>query len=120
MKRTLILLVMMLALSCLLTGTTTATATPPWDPDPADGTGEGDDGDHPWGGDRVIGTGSGSITTRTVYTTALTGNTALDLFIFNVLNAAFYPKPTNQDQYEILNSRTYTGNRYRLTREVAR
>jgi hypothetical protein len=119
MKRTLILLVMALALACLLAGTTTAIATPPWDPDPTDGTGEGDDGDHPWGGDRVIGTG-GTTTTRTVYTTALTGNTAIDLFIFNVLNAAFYPKPTNQDQREILNSRTYTGYRYRLSREVAR
>ena len=120
MKRTLVLLAMALALSCLLTSTTTATSTPIWDPDPIDGTGEGDDGDHPWGGDRVTGSGGGSFTTRTVRTTALTGNTAIDLFIFNVLDAVSYPKPTNQDQYEILNSRTYTGYRNRLSREVAR
>jgi len=120
MKRTFTLLVMTLALVFLLAGVVPAVLTPPIGPyDPVDGTGEGEDGDHPWGGDRVIGTG-GSTTTRTVYATALTGNTAIDLFIFNVLNTVIYPKPANQDQYEILNSRTYTGYRNRLSREVAR
>jgi|GEM_PF-3422734 len=54
-------------------------------------SGGGDeDGDHPWGGDRIGDGGSGIIDVRVISTSAVTGYPAVDLFI-NYLLGGYAP-----------------------------
>lgn len=41
----------------------------------------GDDEDHPWGGDRIVGGGGGSADDKYVRSTGLTGNLTIDLLL---------------------------------------
>ena len=79
MKRTFALLVVALVFLFATISPVSAVITPRDFPsDPGGGSGGGEDGDHPWGGDRVIG-GGGS--TRDVRASALTGYPAVDIFV---------------------------------------
>ena len=82
MLRAFNLLVMVVALIALLAGAVTADQIPPYDPNGStNGSGEGDDGDHPWGGDRIIGSFEGSTPTRTALVTSVTGYLAVDMVV---------------------------------------
>lgn len=96
MKRTIALLAMALVMLLVLASAVPAVIRPLAEPiGPTGGTGEGEDGDHPWGGDRVIGS-SGSPSTRVVLTTAVTGYPTVDLFVIGVLNY-FVPQENKRD-----------------------
>jgi len=96
MKRTIVLLAVALLFLFAAVSPVSAEITPrdfPSDPD--GGLGEGDDGDHPWGGDRVIG-GGGSTNPRDVRVSALTGYVAVDIFIIS-LRDYLAPRETKLD-----------------------
>jgi len=120
MKRTIALLAVALVFLVAAVSPVSAVITP-WDfpNDPGDGSGNGDNGDHPWGGDRFIG-GGGSPTARVVSTSALTGYLPVDLFINSVLN---YLAPQEHKRHNLTGSpdnATRARNRFSLSREANR
>jgi hypothetical protein len=121
MKRTFALLVMALALLFMLVSAVPAVVTPLGGPhDPVGGSNDGEDGDHPWGGDRVILGSSGSPSTRIVRTSILTGYPAVDIFIYNVLEY-LAPQENKRDALIVpLNSPSRAGCRFSLSREDQR
>jgi len=121
MKRTIVLLAMALVFLFAAVGPVSAVKTPLYFPgDPGNGLGEGEDGDHPWGGDRVIGDGVGSTSTRIVRTSALTGYPAVDIFINNVLNYLAPQEHKRDDLTGRLNSSARARYRFSLSREAQR
>lgn len=120
MKRTIALLAVALLFLIAAVSPVSAVITPRDFPDgPGDGSGNGDDGDHPWGGDRVIG-GGGSTNPRDVRTSALTGYLPIDIFISSVI---IYLAPQEHQRDELKGSLYYSArakNRFSLSREANR
>ena len=120
MKRTIALLAVALVFLFAAVSPVSAVITPRDFPsDPGDGSGEGDDGEHPWGGDRVIG-GGGSPSVRDVRTSALTGYLPVDILINGVLDYLAPLEHKRDDQTERLNSSVRARYRFSLSREAQR
>jgi len=122
MKRTFALLVMVLALLFALASAVPAVITPfGGDPfGPVGGGNEGDDGDHPWGGDRVIGGGDGSTPVRTARTSVLTGYLTIDVLVAKVL---YYLAPQENKRDDLIgyqNSAVRSKYRFSLSGEAQR
>lgn len=85
MKQALAVLAMMLVLVFALADTSTAGVLrgENYDNPGNDGGGDGENGNHPWGGDRIIG--GGGTEDKTVRSLAVTGNVALDLILARFL-----------------------------------
>jgi hypothetical protein len=119
MKRTIALLAMALVMLLVLASTVPAVHTPRGgDPiGPVDDGSEGEDGDHPWGGDRVIGDGDGgSSSVRTARTSVLTGYLIIDVLITDV----FYYLAPQENKRDDLIGRQNTSVRFRYRFSLSR